>query len=111
MTRKTPAPKAPAAAEPVIQAQEATEPTQEQGTQPELDVVVTESGNVQPVAIINVTHLHVALMTPEIEEGDTEMPTQYDEGSIQWFKAEDRRTMRLVMTSNGLRAVAVESEA
>lgn len=117
-TRKAAAPEAPKPKdEPVIEqasAEAQPETTSEAPAAdqaPEPDVVVTESGAVQPVAIINITHLHVAQMTPEIEEGDTEMPTQHAEGSITQFKGLDRRTMRLAMTDKGLRAVVVESEA
>lgn len=116
MTAKTKKAAAPEAPKPVIEQPIAEQPTPttdapaaEQA--PETDVAITESGAVLPVEVVSVTHLHVAQMTPEIAEGETELPTEHQEGSIVQFKGLDRRTMRLTMTDQGLRAVAVESEA
>lgn len=109
-TKKAAAPEAPKP-EPVIeQPTPITDaPAAEQA--PEPDVAITQSGAVPAVEFVSVTHLHVAQMTPEIVEGETELPTEHQEGSIVQFKGLDRRTMRLTMTNQGLRAVAVESEA
>ena len=108
-TKKAAAPEAPTP-EPVIEQPTPTTDAPAAEQAPEPDVAITESGAVPPVEVVSVTHLHVAQMTPEIAEGETELPTEHTENSIVQFKGLDRRTMRLTMTNQGLRAVAVESE-
>lgn len=64
----------------------------------------------QAAAHVSVRRLDDARALPVVDASQA-LPTTYAEGSIEQFKAEDRRTMRVVGTAEGLAAVAVESEA
>ena len=84
-TKKAAAPEAPKP-EPVIEQPTPTTDAPAAEQAPEPDVAITQSGAVLPVEVVSVTHLHVAQMTPEIAEGETELPTDHQEGSIVQFK-------------------------
>lgn len=66
------------------------------------------------VTVSNVKTLDQARALPVLIDAVFARPTEYEDGSIEQFKAEDRRTMRVVGTIHGdlaALAVAVESEA